>query len=214
MEHDERSSTAMELMSAREYVDSLRDARAVYLYGERVKDVTTHPAFRNSVRSVARLYDTLADPRQRDALTTTDRFGIRTHRFFTSSYSAQELLAARDAVARWARLTYGFMGRTPDYKASFMATLGANPEFYAPFEDNALNWYRRYAARGLYLNHVLINPPVPQSARARGGRRLSSRRAGDGFRSDRQRCENAGDGVGTHACDVRRAEQRRHAGSR
>src|SRR5881397_441788 len=96
----------------------------------------------------------------RSALRYVDRFGIRTHRFFTSSYSAQELLAARDAIARWARLTYGFMGRTPDYKASFMATLGANPEFYSPFEENARQWYRRFASKALYLNHVLINPPV------------------------------------------------------
>jgi 4-hydroxyphenylacetate 3-monooxygenase len=152
-----------ELLSGAEYLETLRDARAIYLYGERVDDVTTHPAFRNSARSIARLYDTLHDPNESDSLTTVDRFGIRTHRFFTSSYSPQELLAARDAVARWARLTYGFMGRTPDYKASFMATLGANPEFYAPFDNNALTWYRRYAARGLYLNHVLINPPVDRN---------------------------------------------------
>ena len=52
------------------------------------------------------------------------------------------------------------MGRTPDYKAAFMATLGANPEFYAPFEENARRWYRRFASKALYLNHVLINPPV------------------------------------------------------
>jgi 4-hydroxyphenylacetate 3-monooxygenase len=152
-----------EWMTGSEYLESLRDSRAVYLYGERVQDVTTHPAFRNSARSIALLYDKLHDPAERDRLTTVDRFGIRTHRFFTSSYSAQELLAARDAIAAWARLTYGFMGRTPDYKASFMATLGANPEFYAPFEKNALRWYREYAAKGLYLNHVLINPPVDRN---------------------------------------------------
>jgi 4-hydroxyphenylacetate 3-monooxygenase len=152
-----------ELMSGSEYVESLRDNRAVYLYGERIPDVTVHPAFRNSVRSIARLYDKLRDPDEQHLLTIVDRLGIQTHRFFTSSYSAQELLAARDAIARWARLTYGFMGRTPDYKASFMATLGANPEFYAPFEKNALSWYRRYATKGLYLNHVLINPPVDRN---------------------------------------------------
>jgi 4-hydroxyphenylacetate 3-monooxygenase len=28
-----------------EYLDSLRDGREVYIYGERVKDVTTHTAF-------------------------------------------------------------------------------------------------------------------------------------------------------------------------
>ena len=31
-----------------EFLESLRDGREVYIYGERVKDVTTHPAFRNS----------------------------------------------------------------------------------------------------------------------------------------------------------------------
>src|SRR5262245_6215257 len=155
-----RSTSDYSLMSGPEYMQSLRDGREVYLYGERIADVTTHTAFRNSVRSVARLYDTLFDPKERDLLTTVDRFGIRTHRFFTSSYSAEELLAARDAIARWARLTYGFMGRTPDYKASFMATLGANPEFYAPFENNALSWYRRYAAKGLCLNNAILNPLV------------------------------------------------------
>jgi 4-hydroxyphenylacetate 3-monooxygenase len=57
----------------------------VYLYGERVPDVTTHPAFRNSARSIARLYDALHDPDQREVLTTLDRFRIRTHRFITTS---------------------------------------------------------------------------------------------------------------------------------
>src|SRR5690349_10689623 len=40
-----------------EYIASLKDGREVYINGERVRDVTTHPAFRNSVRSLARLYD-------------------------------------------------------------------------------------------------------------------------------------------------------------
>jgi 4-hydroxyphenylacetate 3-monooxygenase len=155
------SSTAVdELMTGAEYLASLRDGRAVYLYGERISDVAAHPAFRNAARSVARLYDSLHDASTRDLLTTVDRHGIRTHRFFTASYSAQELLAARDAIAAWSRLSYGFMGRTPDYKAAFMATLGANPEFYAPFEENCRRWYRRFAARAMFMNHVLINPPV------------------------------------------------------
>jgi 4-hydroxyphenylacetate 3-monooxygenase len=157
------ASCVDELMSGAEYLESLRDDRAVYLYGERVADVTSHPGFRNAARSVARLYDHLHDPAARDRMTIVDRQGIKTHRFFTASYSAGELLAARDAIADWARLTYGFMGRTPDYKASFMATLGANPEFYAPYDDNARQWYARYASKALFLNHVLINPPVDRS---------------------------------------------------
>ena len=159
----EPSATTDELMTGEEYLASLRDGREVYLYGERIGDVTTHPAFRNSARSIARLYDALHDPASRDALTTVDRLGIRTHRFFAPSWSAAELLAARDAIAHWSRLTYGFMGRTPDYKAAFMATLGANPEFYKPYDENARAWYQRYARSALFLNHVLVNPPVDRN---------------------------------------------------
>ena len=34
-----------------EYLESLRDGREIYIYGERVDDVTTHPAFRNAART-------------------------------------------------------------------------------------------------------------------------------------------------------------------
>ena len=45
-----------------DYLASLSDGREVYIYGERVKDVTKHQAFRNTARMVARLYDALHDP--------------------------------------------------------------------------------------------------------------------------------------------------------
>lgn len=150
----------LEALTGERYLDSLRDGRQVFIDGEVVEDVTTHPAFRNSARSIARLYDALHDPDQSETLLGVDRSGIVTHRFFKPSYSADELYAARDAIAAWARLSYGFMGRSPDYKAAFMATLGAAPEFYSPFEATARDWYRRYASQVLFLNHVLINPPI------------------------------------------------------
>jgi two-component FAD-dependent monooxygenase len=56
-------------LTGEEYIESIRDGREVYLYGERIKDVTTHPAFRNTVRMTARLYDALHDAKTRAALT-------------------------------------------------------------------------------------------------------------------------------------------------
>jgi paerucumarin biosynthesis protein PvcC len=151
------------MLDGKAYLDTLRDGRAVYINGECVRDVTTHPAFRAASRSVARLYDALHDPDQQTALIGCDAFGQRTHKFFKPSYSAQELMEAREAIANWARLSYGFMGRTPDYKASFMASMAANPEFYAPFDGSARAWYRRYSSQCLFLNHVLVNPPVDRN---------------------------------------------------
>ena len=145
------------------YLASLRDAREVYIYGERVRDVTQHPAFRNACRSIARLYDALHDPRSRDTLTGLDRSGVRTHKFFKPSYSARELWEAREAIVAWSRLSYGYMGRTPDYKAALMGTLAAEPEYYAPFDESARKWYKRYSSQVLFLNHCLINPPVDRN---------------------------------------------------
>ncbi|BAZ17288.1 4-hydroxyphenylacetate 3-monooxygenase oxygenase component [Calothrix sp. NIES-4071] len=48
-------------MTGEEYLESLRDDREIWIYGERVKDVTQHPAFRNCARMVARLYDAMHD---------------------------------------------------------------------------------------------------------------------------------------------------------
>jgi 4-hydroxyphenylacetate 3-monooxygenase len=158
----ERPEAATRPMNGEEYLDSLRDGREIYVYGERVEDVTTHPAFRNGARSIARLYDALHDPEEAGALTcpTDTGNGGVTHHFFRVTRSADDLLAARDAIVAWQRKVYGFMGRTPDYKAGFLSTLGANADFYAPFEENARRWYREAQERVLYLNHAIVHPPI------------------------------------------------------
>jgi 4-hydroxyphenylacetate 3-monooxygenase len=145
-----------------EYIESLRDGRDVYFDGERVTDITTHPAFRNSVRSIARLYDALHDPETRDLLTcpTDTGSGGYTHKFFRVARSRDDMRGAQQAIAAWARLTYGWMGRTPDYKAAFSNTLGAFPEYYGAYADNARNWYKRAQEAMPFMNHAIVNPPI------------------------------------------------------
>jgi len=145
-----------------EYLESLRDGREVYIYGERVKDVTTHPAFRNTARMTARLFDALHDPKHKDKLllpTDTDGKGM-THAFFKAPKTVAESIAGRDAIAEWQRITYGWMGRSPDYKAAFLGTLGGNAEFYEPFQANAKRWYTFCQERVPFVNHAIIHPPV------------------------------------------------------
>ncbi len=145
-----------------EYLESIRDGREVYIYGERVKDVTIHPAFRNAARSVAKLYDALHDQSTHAVLTapTDTGSGGFTHKFFQAARSREQVIAQRDAIAAWARVTYGWMGRSPDYKAALMNTLGANAGFYGDFANNARAWYKRTQESVLYLNHALVNPPI------------------------------------------------------
>ena len=129
-------------LTGEEYLESLKDGREVWLHGEKVEDVTEHRAFRNSARTTARLYDSLHDPELQPTLTAatdTGSIGL-THPFFRTPRSKEDLKADRDAIAGWARMTYGWMGRSPDYKAAFFGTLGANAELYEPFGDNARRW--------------------------------------------------------------------------
>ena len=164
------------MLNGSEYLESLDDGREVWFQGERVANVSEHPAFRNAARSVARLYDALHEPEYREQLTGIDKSGMRTHAFFKPAYSSDDLRAARDAIAVWQRLTYGWMGRTPDYKAAFMGQLAEGHGFYGDYSGNALAWYRRCASRCLYMNHVLIDPPLDRNRPRVDGERECARR--------------------------------------
>ncbi|MGA9857527.1 MAG: 4-hydroxyphenylacetate 3-hydroxylase N-terminal domain-containing protein, partial [Solirubrobacteraceae bacterium] len=55
-----------------EYRASIRDGRDVYIDGERVEDVTNHPAFKPIVDVRARIYDLAHEAGTRDVMTYVD----------------------------------------------------------------------------------------------------------------------------------------------
>ena len=143
-----------------EFLDSLQDGREIYIYGERVKDVTKHPAFRNSARMVARWYDGLHEHKDKICVPTDTGSGGFTHPFFLGSKTTEDLVKSRDAIAELQKVSYGWMGRSPDYKAAFLGTLGANSGFYGEYAENAKSWYNKTQERVDYWNHAIVNPPI------------------------------------------------------
>src|SRR4051812_42425223 len=95
------TTPSVEPLTGDEYLESIRDGREIWAYGERVDDVTTHPAFRNASRMVARMYDALRDPERKDVLTTSTDTGNGgfTHPFFRAARSVEDVVADRDAIA-------------------------------------------------------------------------------------------------------------------
>src|SRR5260370_37229555 len=77
-------------LTGAQFLESIRDSREVWIYGERVKDVTTHPAFRNSARMLARMYDALHDPQKSAVLTapTDTGNGGLTSKFYKGPHTA------------------------------------------------------------------------------------------------------------------------------
>ncbi len=143
-----------------EYLESLNDDREVWLYGERIDRVASHPAFALAARMIARMYDSLHDPAQRDTLTVPLPNGGFTHRFFQPAKNSDDLVAIQAAIRAWSQMSYGWMGRSLEYKASLLSTLGVNADFYGDYADNARRWHRRAQERVYYFNHAIVNPPV------------------------------------------------------
>jgi len=103
------------IKSGVDHIASLRDDRAVYLHGKRIDDVTIHPAYANSVKSIGRLFDF---PSQRPELMTfVADSGERANRIWQLPESYQELCERRKALEAWNGLHSGFMWRAPDHVA-------------------------------------------------------------------------------------------------
>ena len=93
----------MDCKTGAEHLATLRDDRAVYIDGERVDDVTTHPAFRNAVHSAAALYDFQARPENLERMTFKPAAGARRiNRCWQRPRNLEELVQRRQALVAWA----------------------------------------------------------------------------------------------------------------
>ena len=119
-----------------EFLESLRDGREVYIYGERVKDVTTHPAFRNAAASVALLYDALegCTPTWR-ALLAGARLHLYTDGTYVPAHDREQgltledrirVLMRTDSVYACVRLSSNWMCSSAYY---YLAQVGADLPF-------------------------------------------------------------------------------------
>ena len=154
----------------RQHIESLRDGREVYIHGKRVEDVTTHPAYKNVVASVGRLFDFHAAPENRDLMTFETETGVRANKIWQLTKSYDEMRERRKALESWSELHAGFMGRAPDHVASCIAGMYMGLEVfeaYDPKRAKALADYYRYARdNDLYLTYVIINPQADRSKAA------------------------------------------------
>src|SRR5205809_7798759 len=153
----------MPARTGEQYIKGLQQQeREVWLGGERVKDVTTHPGLANGVRSLAALYDMQHDPTLRDEMTyvsptTGDRVGLS----FIIPRTKQELELRRTMMLHWARATCGMVGRSPDFMNVTFAAWSAAASYFgrgrAEFGENIRRYYDYISEHDLTLTHSLIN---------------------------------------------------------
>ncbi|HWP75825.1 MAG TPA: 4-hydroxyphenylacetate 3-hydroxylase N-terminal domain-containing protein, partial [Methylomirabilota bacterium] len=164
---------AMGARSGEQFLQGLRSTkRHLWLEGERVDDVTAHPALAGGARTLAGIFDRLhnfpdecliADPETGEPL----NIGHMIPR------SIDDLKRRNRGLARIAEATVGLMGRTPDYMnvkfASFAGRwrdwLGADGRN----EEGARNlvaFQKRLAREDISLTHTIIHPTIDKSTDA------------------------------------------------
>ncbi len=159
----------MPVRTGQQFIDGLRRRpRDVWLYGKRIEDPTTHPAFRRPVQRLAHLYDMQHDPKYADVLTyrsptTGDPVGTA----FMAPRSHADLLKRREAFQLWAEATLGLMGRSPDFMNTVLIAFAEAREVFARggerYAENMVKYYEYVRENDLFLSHALISPQTDRS---------------------------------------------------
>jgi 4-hydroxyphenylacetate 3-monooxygenase len=156
------------MRSGDEYVASLRDGRAVFLDGERVDDVTKHPAFAEPIRRVAGTFDLARAADAGDAATYVDPTTGRRHSaMWLVPRSADDLAARRRVHRLWAEPSYGLMGRTPDHVACVLSAFAGWRQLFdrggARFGDNVVRFHARARQEDLYVAYGIVPLQIDRS---------------------------------------------------
>ena len=146
-----------------QYIAGLRERAAeIYIGGERVKDVTRHPAFSGGLQTVAGLLDMQHDPATRDAMTyTSPSTGDPVGLSFIMPRNADDLKRRRRMMRNWAKFSCGMMGRTPDFLNVAVMSMAAAADYSAlnrpEFGDNIRNYYEYVRENDIVMTHTLVN---------------------------------------------------------
>ena len=153
----------MPAKTGQQYIASLRDNPAeVWIRGEQIKDVTTHPALRGGVKSVAALYDRQLDAEVREEMvfpspSSGDPVGLS----FLVPRTVEDLLLRRKMMTHWARVGCGMMARTPDFMNVSIAGWFGAAEYFGrnrpEFADNVRRYFEFIRENDITLTHTLVN---------------------------------------------------------
>src|SRR5690348_5760229 len=149
------------LLTGKEYLESIRDGRVLYVGREPVDDQTRHPAFAGGAQTYAALFDMKADPAFRDLMTFEeggDRFSI----YYLQPRSQEDLRRRTRAHRKIASFSFGLMGRTPDAVAGNITGLSMKPEVFdsepGGNRENLLSIYRHMRRDDVFATYAIVPP--------------------------------------------------------
>jgi 4-hydroxybutyryl-CoA dehydratase/vinylacetyl-CoA-Delta-isomerase len=141
----------MGLKSVKEFVESLVDGRVVYLDGEKVEDITTHPKMKVCVNTAAMDYAIAEIPEYEDLAVVVDKkTGEPISRYYYPPKNAEDLLKRHELMLAGTRLNFGVIPFTKDIAADSMYAIIATARAMA--REKGKKEYIERAEK--YLRHL------------------------------------------------------------
>jgi 4-hydroxyphenylacetate 3-monooxygenase len=158
----------MATRTGKELLESLRDDRAVFIDGERIKDVTADPRLAGAARSLAELYDMQHEAALVDRMTfSSPTSGERVGLSFIEPRTVDDLIHRRDMVKIWMDATCGMFGRSPDFMNIFVTAFASAADEFGykekRFAENLRAYHGHIRENDICMTHTLVNPQVDRS---------------------------------------------------
>ena len=158
----------MAVRTGSEFLEGLRDRREVWLEGERVEDVTTHPRLRRMAATLASVYDLQHDPKTRDQMSFESPVsGEPISLSYMIPETVDDLLRRRRAFEVTAEASFGMLGRTPDYVNLCISAMRQCAELLGENDDryrqNAIDYYEYVSENDLCVTHTFGHPQSNRS---------------------------------------------------
>ncbi|MBL6652010.1 MAG: 4-hydroxyphenylacetate 3-hydroxylase, partial [Reyranella sp.] len=156
----------MPIMTGKQYVDSLRDGRRLFIDGKVVSDVTAYPPLQGVIGTIAALYDDQHDPALRDILTyASPTSGQKVSATYLEARTRAEFEALAGCFHLRAKRTFGLMGRLTDFMSAFLVDLSVALKALGKTEAaaRAQGMVELCRENDFQVTHALIDPQSDRS---------------------------------------------------
>jgi aromatic ring hydroxylase len=153
-------------MTGKQYVESLRDGRRLFIDGKVVTDVTSYPPLQGVIGTIAGLYDDQHDPAYKDILTyRSPKTGAPVSTTYLEARTREEFQALAGCFHLRALRTFGLMGRLTDFMSAFLVDLAVALRALGKTEAaaRAQGMVEHCRENDLQVTHGLIDPQSDRS---------------------------------------------------
>jgi 4-hydroxyphenylacetate 3-monooxygenase oxygenase component len=157
----------MAARTGEQFLNGLRGPREIWVDGERITDVVSHPKLRGAAHALAEIFD-LQHVERATCLMPDPETGEPIAVSHMIPKSRDDLLKRHKALRAVAEYSVGLMGRTPDYMNATYAGFAGGPVEWGGHGNEAgyerLVAYQKFLRRNdISLTHTIVQPTVDKA---------------------------------------------------